>query len=412
MVIGDIVDPVVSLMPSDAGNMSFTVSDVNVVLVNGHGVVKAVGEGNATVTVSFGGNDKYLPSNATITVTVRDALIVTAPDVVKYYGGPERFVVNVTDSKGTPLSNKSVTIVINKVTYNRTTDENGIASIGLNLHSGTYNATVSVDNRTVNSVVTVLTTVNGTDVVKMYKNGTQYYATFIDSEDKYLADGTTVKFNINGVMYERKVSGGKGQAKLNINLPAGKYVITAMNPKTGEKESNNIVVLATIVENRDITKYYKNATQYTVKVLGADGNPVGAGKTVTFNINGVMYKKQTNESGIAQLNINLAPGDYVITASYEGYKVSNNIKVLPVLSASDLEMKYMDGSKFKATLLDGQGRLYAEQKIQFNVNGVLYHKVTDSFGQAELKINLLPGEYIITSSYNGANIANKITITG
>ena len=147
-------------------------------------------------------------------------------------------------------------------------------------------------------------------------------------------------------------------------------------------------------------------------MLGADGNPVGAGKTVTFNINGVMYKKQTNESGIAQLNINLAPGDYVITASYEGYKVSNNIKVLPVLSASDLEMKYMDGSKFKATLLDGQGRLYAEQKIQFNINGVLYHKVTDSFGQAELIINLLPGEYIITSSYNGANIANKITITG
>ena len=411
MVIGDIVDPVVSLMPSDAGNMSFIVSDVNVVLVNGHGFVKAVGEGNATVTVRFAGNDKYLPSNATITVTVRDALIVTAPDVVKYYGGPERFVVNVTDGEGNPLSNKSVTIVINKVTYNRTTDENGTASIGLNLHSGTYNATVTVDNRTVNSVVTVLTTVNGTDVVKMYKNDTQYYATFVDSEGNYLADGTVVKFNINGVMYERKISGGKGQAKLNINLPAGKYVITAMNPKTGEKESNNIVVLATIVENRDITKYYKNATQYTVKVLGADGNPVGAGKTVTFNINGVMYKKQTNESGIAQLNINLAPGDYVITASYEGYKVSNNIKVLPVLSASDLEMKYMDGSKFKATLLDGQGRLYAEQKIQFNINGVLYHKVTDSFGQAELIINLLPGEYIITSSYNGANIANKITIS-
>ena len=412
MVIGDIVDPVVSLMPSDAGNMSFIVSDVNVVLVNGHGFVKAVGVGNATVTVRFGGNDKYLPSNATITVTVRDALIITAPDVVKYYAGPERFVVNVTDGEGNPLSNKSVTIVINKVTYNRTTDENGTASIGLNLHSGTYNATVTVDNRTVNSVVTVLTTVNGTDVVKMYKNDTQYYATFVDSEGKYLADGTVVKFNINGVMYERKISGGKGQAKLNINLPAGKYVITAMNPKTGEKESNNIVVLATIVENRDITKYYKNATQYTVKVLGADGNPVGAGKTVTFNINGVMYKKQTNESGIAQLNINLAPGDYVITASYEGYKVSNNIRVLPVLSASDLEMKYMDGSKFKATLLDGQGRFYAEQKIQFNVNGVLYHKVTDSFGQAELIINLLPGEYIITSSYNGANIANKITITG
>ena len=182
------------------------------------------------------------------------------------------------------MSNKSVTIVINKVTYNRTTDKNGIVSIGLNLHSGTYNATVTVDNRTVNSVVTVLTTVNGTDVVKMYKNDTQYYATFVDSEGKYLADGTIVTFNINGVMYERKISGGKGQAKLNINLPAGKYVITATNPKTKEMESNKITVLSNIVENHDLTKYYKNASQYSLRLLDDKGNPVGAGVSVKFNI--------------------------------------------------------------------------------------------------------------------------------
>ena len=146
-------------------------------------------------------------------------------------------------------------------------------------------------------------------------------------------------------------------------------------------------------------------------MLGANGNPVGAGKTVTFNINGVMYQRQTNESSIAQLNINLPPGDYTITASYGGYNVANTITVLPVLSASDLKMKYMDGSKFKATLLDGQGKPYAQQKVQFNVNGVMYNRVTDSSGQALLNINLPSGEYIITSSYNGANIANKITIT-
>ena len=214
-----------------------------------------------------------------------------------------------------------------------------------------------------------------------------------------MADGTVVKFNINGVMYDRKVSGDKGQAKLNINLPAGEYVITAINPVTGENAANNITVLSTLVENRDIVKYYRNATQYTVTVLGADGNPVGEGKIVTFNVNGVLYQRQTNESG------------YVITASYEGYNVANNITVLPVLSASDLKMKYMDGSKFKATLLDGQGKPYAEQRVQFNVNGVLYNRGTDSNGQAELNIRLPSGEYIITSSYNGANIANKITIT-
>ena len=244
----------------------------------------------------------------------------------------------------------------------------------------------------------------------MYRNGTQYYATFIDSEGKYLADGTTVRFNINGVMYDRKVSGDKGLARLNINLPEGEYIITAINPKTGEKSANNITILSIITENKDITKFFKNDTQYTVKILGEDGKAVGAGETVKFNINGVFYERQTDDSGIAKLNINLPPSDYVITAEYNGCKVSNNITVLPVLSAKDITMKYRDGTKFVATLVDGQGKPYSGQTVIFNINGVFYNRMTNINGEAKLNINLLPGEYIITSSYNGANIANKVTV--
>ena len=92
-------------------------------------------------------------------------------------------------------------------------------------------------------------------------------------------------------------------------------------------------------------------------------------------------------------------------------KVSNKIKVLSVLSASDLSMKYRDGSKFTAKLVDGQGKAYARQTVTFNINGVLYNRQTDSSGQAKLNINLMAGEYIITSSYNGSSISNTITIT-
>ena len=346
-----------------------------------------------------------------IVVEYESYIVVDAPDVEKYFKGSERFVVNVTDNKGNPISNKSVNITINGRSYIKTTDENGSASIALGLNSGTYNVTTIVDNETFDSVVSILPTVNGTDVVKVYKNGTQYYATFYDSEGNYLKNGTAVKFNINGVIYDRKVSGDKGLAKLNINLPEGEYVITAMNLETGENGVNNITVISKLIENKDITKYYRNATQYTVKVLGDDGNPVGAGENVTFNINGVFYTRTTNESGIAKLNLNLPPGDYVITAEYKGCKVSNNIKVLPVLSAEDITMKYRDGTKFVATLVDGQGKPYAEQTVQFNINGVLYNRVTDSSGQAKLNINLIAGQYIITSSYNGANIANTVTVT-
>ena len=368
--------------------------------------------GTYTYTVKYSGDDKYNPTNNKTTVTVNEnkSIIISAPDVTKYYKGSERFVVSVTDNKGNPLANKSVIININGKDYDRTTDANGTASMALGLPSNTYDVCVKVDKQTENSVVTILPTVKGTDVVKMYRNDTQYYATFKDSEGKYLADGTAVQFNINGVLYNRQVSGNKGLARMNINLPVGDYVITAINPKTGEMAANNITVLSTIVENKDITKYYKNATQYTLKVLGADGKAVGAGETVKFNINGVFYERQTNSSGIAKLSINLPAGDYVITAEYNGCKVANNIKVLPILSAKDIKMKYRDGTKFVATLVDGQGKPYEGQTVQFNINGVFYNRVTDGNGQAKLNINLMPGEYIITSSFNGANIANTVKI--
>ena len=131
-----------------------------------------------------------------------------------------------------------------------------------------------------------------------------------------------------------------------------------------------------------------------------------------YNINGVIYTRYTNASGFATLNINLSPGKYIITALvYNVCKVSNYITVLPVLTADNITMKYLDGTQFTATLVDGQGKPYAEQSVTFNINGIFYNRLTDSNGQAALNIRLLPGEYIITSSYNSANVANKITIT-
>ena len=170
--------------------------------------------------------------------------------------------------------------------------------------------------------------------------------------------------------------------------------------------------MSRIVENADLVKYYRNASQYTVKVLGDDGKAVGAGENVTFNINGVLYTRQTDANGVAKMNINLQPGDYIITAGYKDAMVANNIKVLPILNATDINMKYRDGTQFKATLVDGQGKPYAGQSITFNINGVFYNRATDSTGTAKLNINLMPGEYIITSSYNGSYIANTVKITG
>ena len=111
-----------------------------------------------------------------------------------------------------------------------------------------------------------------------------------------------------------------------------------------------------------------------------------------------------------QLNINLPPGDYIITAEYKGCMVSNNIHVISVLYGEDMTKNYGSSDQFKARVLDGVGNPLADAMVEFNINGVFYNRTTASNGVASLNINLMAGEYIITSIYNGYSISNKITI--
>ena len=254
-----------------------------------------------------------------------------------------------------------------------------------------------------------LPTIFANNLTKNYKNSTQFYATIVDANNQTLAN-TTVTFYVNGVYYNRTTD-SNGRAKLNINLNPGTYIITAKNTNTTEIRENKIVVLPNIVENNDLEKYFRNNSQYVVKILNGDGTPAKANETVTFNINGVFYNRTTNETGHAKLNINLNPGEYIITAEYKGCKVSNKIKVKSILSAEDLTKKYGTPDQFKAKLVDGEGNPLANTNVTFNINGVFYNRTTDSDGIAKLNIRLMPGEYIITSSYNECYISNKITVT-
>ena len=336
-----------------------------------------------------------------------------ADDLVMYYHDNSRFYVTLKDKNNNPLSNQNITILLNGVENKRTTKDDGSASLAINLNSGNYNVVVSYSgdgkyvNSTISRNITVKSTVISSDVVKYYRNGTHFYATILDYDGNKVVD-VDVKMNINGVFYTRKTN-SDGIARLNLNLIPGKYVLTVYNPVTGEKAANNITVLSRLVENNDLVKYYRNASRYSVKVLDDKGSPI-AGVTVTFNINGVFYDRLTNSDGVASLAINLIPGKYTITAQYGDSKVSNTITVLSIIKANDITMNYRDGTKFKATILDGNGNPYPNQAVTFNINGVFYTRISDSTGVANLNINLQSGKYIITTTFNGLSASNTIVI--
>ena len=399
------------------GNLTVLVNNTPYTLsyTNGTGslIFKNLTYGNYTINAVFT-KDNYQTVNVSENVEINSIkTVLEAENVVMYYKDGTRFAVVLRDIYGNPLANMNVTISINGRDYVKQSDENGTASLGLNLESKNYTVVTTFGGNSKyfgtrsNNTVSILSTLLSKDIVKYYRNGTQFYATVLDFKGNPLAN-TTVMFNINGVFYN-KTTDENGTAKLNIWLRPGKYIITIFNLVTGEQAGNNVTVLSKIVENYDLVKYYKNASKFSVKILDSQGYPV-EGTIVTFNINGVFYYKETDANGIASLAINLRPGKYVITTMYGQYDVGNNVTVLPTLQTSDLKMKYLDGSAFNARVVDGQGNPLANQIVKFNVNGVFYNKVTNDEGIASLNIRLMKGEYIITSIYNGFETGNTIKI--
>ena len=117
----------------DGKNFTFNVvrSDVKIIIPD-------LAAGNYTVPVSYSGNFKYNPVSQDVNISVlpKPDVNIVADNVSKYYGGSERFVANIYGSNMNPIANKSVNITINGVTYTRTTNENGTASLALRLNPG------------------------------------------------------------------------------------------------------------------------------------------------------------------------------------------------------------------------------------------------------------------------------------
>lgn len=77
----------------------------------------------------------------------------------------------------------------------------------------------------------------------------------------------------------------------------------------------------------DLIKNYKNDSQYSVQIL-VDGKNIGENECVRFYVNGVNYTKLTNKEGIATLDINLEPGNYIVYSEYKTSRNYNNILVI------------------------------------------------------------------------------------
>ena len=176
----------------------------------------------------------YKGVTKTVTITIQKATPkVYADNLEKKFRKENPFSVYVEDKDGQALQNESIQLSINGITYSRITNENGVASLNINLNPGTYGINIiAVENAfyeqvILNRTVTVLkqeTFMDGTNIIKYAKDTVDYQcAIYNELGERVLGK---VYFEVNGFEYSR-TTGDDGLAKLPIRLWTGEYTIQA-----------------------------------------------------------------------------------------------------------------------------------------------------------------------------------------
>ena len=89
-----------------------------------------------TAIVSYNESEVYSKISKNVTVTINPTVI--SEDLVKMYQNDTRFYVKFTDSTGKALTKTTVKFNIHGVFYNKKTDKDGVADLGIMLRPGEY----------------------------------------------------------------------------------------------------------------------------------------------------------------------------------------------------------------------------------------------------------------------------------
>lgn len=191
----------------------------------------------------------------------------------------------------------------------------------------------------------------------------------------YLNNKLISSNNVTGVAISKSITVDESKSFYNIS------VIYKGNNKYSNS-SNSVILrisslpLETLIISKDLTKYYKNGTHFDIILKDVLGN-VLVNKEVKITINGVTYKKITDTNGKARLSINLLPGVYNISTSFEddgNYVKSLNTNKIVVLSK--IITKFVDNNKFIVKLVNDDGTPKTNASLAiiamvFNIIGLL-----------------------------------------
>ena len=405
--------------------------------------------GNYKVDVSYAGDNWHYGSSTTGLFNIVYIGTNVIIDQLLFNGRGNTLTILLRDNNYRVLFNETVEITLSdgKVsqTFKVTTNENGHAGVVINLVPGKYNVYVKYAGNKLNSpssaegdltINHVPTQISASSVIIFDSTMNSYLVKLTDIYGRLLVNETitiTAISQTTGVKQIFKVkTNDEGIANLTCKLDIGNYLLKVNFEDNewygGSNYASTLIVAdtvsdfnpyATILVANDFNKYYKNATQYVVRLQDIYGNPI-SDMDVVICVNGVNYNRITNSSGEAKLNINLYPGMYYVSTSFGGCGnwtksfVNSSVTVLSQIISHDLTKILRNGSQFIVKFVDNAGNPIEGKTIDISINGIVYSRITNSSGEAKLNINLNPGKYeVITScgdfvNHNMVNVLSNI----
>lgn len=241
------------------------------------------------------------------------------------------------------LNNQPITITLNGVSYTKYFDENGIASININLlarstpysvncyfsgYGNFLSSSLSFNMKVIQKSVNLYYLTN---VVNKGVSDEGFRVKLID-QFKVPVGNKVVKIKINGVTYSKN-SNSQGIANLNINLNPGIYSVDYWydNEEKGYSSLAKQTVSLTVKnDGNNLIKTTISRLNYTIQESGeisiklsdVNGNPISNKNIKLFLDNYNLISSTTNNEGIAYFNLfGTSFLNTVITFVFEGDSV-------------------------------------------------------------------------------------------
>ena len=380
-------------------------------------------ETNVTnVTVSYPGNDEYLPAtNVTTTInadkrSLQIIIINTNNDVkvkdnvtiaVLLVDGDKIVKVDTLNFNGKPIPAENIT------KYSVTNDVNGTVTINVSfVGDDRYNATSNITTITFNNLNTQIVA-NDNSVQNATINATVTLSVdVIDENGEAVTEGTAVFTSEGKTLGTATINNGKATITTKFDK-AGTHdvTVTYTADKNYNKATNNYTVKA-IIDKLDVKV---NVTTPTSSKVGQPQNitvtapnyankPVqvtigNETKTVNTDANGKAVIPYTpTEAGNVPVTVTIPESDdYSQQTVSDKFTVAKGTVTLTVTPTSQ-SVAYPNAGSYTITLKDSQGKPIAGEYIK--VDGIAVN-MTNSNGQVVAKVSKDAGNYSIKVEYPG-----------